>query len=292
PPFRQTYALLDSDGVVTGVVGGNPQDTNWLETVNEPATEAIREARKDLTFSEKQTNHRRADCPAVAFGVSFGGGPQEPGNLKQTNAAAFGIMSALLSLNCFARISGFANSLFMAYAYQCYIYCTANLDKLFEWNPNLRRLFRNNAWAACTINFGPQSITFPHVDAANLCFGWCSITALGKFDYTRGGHLILWDLGLYIRFPPGSTILIPSALLVHSNVPVAPGEERYSFVQYSSAGLFRWVENGFRSDIRFKAHATASQRSKRNAERRERWESGLRKFSKWADIQAGNWKGN
>jgi hypothetical protein len=180
----------------------------------------------------------------------------------------------------------------MAYAYQCYEYSKDTLDKLFTWNPKLCRHFKNNAWAACTINFGPFTVTFPHVDSANLCFGWCSITALGNFDPTRGGHLILWDLGIYIRFPPGSTILIPSALLVHSNVPISPGEERYSFVQYSSAGLFRWVENGFQSDVSFDSHATASQRSKRNDERQGRWGSGLRMFSKWVDIQAGNWKGN
>ncbi|KAF9033009.1 hypothetical protein BDP27DRAFT_1178607, partial [Rhodocollybia butyracea] len=238
--------LLDSEGVVSGVIGGNPQGTGWLETVNEAATAAIRQARSELTFSEKQANHRRADCPAVAFGVSFGGGPQaSPGNLKQSSDAALNVMFALLSLSCFARISGYANSLFMAYAYQCYSYSKITLDKLYNWNPNLRRLFRNNVWAACSIKFGPFSATYPHVDCANLCFNWCSITALGIFDPTHGGHLILWDLGLFIRFPPGSTILIPSALLVHSNVPVALGEERYSFVQYSSAGLFRWVENGF-----------------------------------------------
>ncbi|KAJ7624191.1 hypothetical protein B0H17DRAFT_1151319 [Mycena rosella] len=51
-------------------------------------------------------------------------------------------------------------------------------------------------------------------------WGWCSITALGDFDPNKGGHLILWDLRLAIRFPPGSTILIPSALLHHSNVAI------------------------------------------------------------------------
>ncbi|KAE9409050.1 hypothetical protein BT96DRAFT_807392 [Gymnopus androsaceus JB14] len=176
-------------------------------------------------------------------------------------------------------------------AYGCYAYSKSTLDKLFEWNPKLHRLFRNTAWAACTINFGPFSVTYPHVDSTNLCFGWCAITAFGNFDPTCGGHLILWDLGLYIRFPPGSTILIPSALLVHSNVPIAPGEERFSLIQYSSAGLFRWVENRFQSDQDFDLHATAAQRSQCSAERRGRWASGLHLFSKWADIQAGNWMG-
>ncbi|KAJ7620521.1 hypothetical protein DFH06DRAFT_1010638, partial [Mycena polygramma] len=43
------------------------------------------------------------------------------------------------------------------------------------------------------------------------------------FDPNLGGHLILWDLNLVIRFPPGSSIFIPSALLRHSNVSALHG---------------------------------------------------------------------
>ncbi|KAJ7828584.1 hypothetical protein B0H14DRAFT_2263384, partial [Mycena olivaceomarginata] len=84
-------------------------------------------------------------------------------------------------------------------------------------------------FAAVTFNFGPATITFPHTDALNLTWGWCAITALGAFDPRRGGHLVLWDLCLVIQFPPGSTILIPSAILWHSNVGIASEERRYSF---------------------------------------------------------------
>ncbi|KAE9407659.1 hypothetical protein BT96DRAFT_769892, partial [Gymnopus androsaceus JB14] len=238
--------LLDSDGYVAGVLGGSPHGTDWPK-VNEEASNACRNARSMLSFTEKQANHRRMDAPAVAIGVSFGGGAKvsPPGNLKQSSQTALLVMTTLLGTLAFARIAGFANCLFMAYAFQCYDYSKSTLDSLFSWNPRLRRLFKNSAWAACTVNFGPFSISYPHVDPANLCFGWCAITALGNFDPDRGGHLILWDLGLFIRFPPGATILIPSALLVHSNVPIAAHEERFLLVQYSSAGLFRWVENGF-----------------------------------------------
>lgn len=179
----------------------------------------------------------------------------------------------------------------MAYAFQSYLYSKTTLDSLFRWNSRLRRMFRNTVWAACTVNFGPFSISYPHLDFANLCFGWCAITALGYFNPDIGGHLVLWDLGLFIRFPPGATILIPSALLVHSNVSIQPNEEHFSFVQYSSAGLFRWVENGFMSDTDFDEKATPEQRRKRSDERKRRWQSGLKMFSRWADIQAGNWKG-
>jgi len=58
------------------------------------------------------------------------------------------------------------------------------------------------------------------MDFGNLPYGWCAITSLGPFDPKRGGHLVLWDLQLVIEFPPGSTILIPSAVLQHSNIPI------------------------------------------------------------------------
>ena len=85
----------------------------------------------------------------------------------------------------------------------------------------------------------------PHRDYANLAWGWCAITALGNFDHRLGGQLVLWDLHLVIDFPAGSTILIPSALLWHSNVAVRPGEVRRSITSYSAGALFRWIDQGF-----------------------------------------------
>ncbi|KAF9010891.1 hypothetical protein BDZ89DRAFT_964339, partial [Hymenopellis radicata] len=66
----------------------------------------------------------------------------------------------------------------------------------------------------------------------NLAWAWCAVPALGDFDPVFGGHLILWDLSLVIRFPPGATILLPSALLTHSNVAVREGEEHDSVVHF------------------------------------------------------------
>ncbi|KAK1228872.1 hypothetical protein PQX77_008082 [Marasmius sp. AFHP31] len=67
-------------------------------------------------------------------------------------------------------------------------------------------------------------------------------TSIGTYEV--GGHLILWDLGLALQFPPGSTVLLPSASIAHSNVPVADDETRTSFTQYTAGGLLRWVDCG------------------------------------------------
>ena len=58
-----------------------------------------------------------------------------------------------------------------------------------------------------TFNFGPSTVSFIHTDPGNLPYGWCPITSLGPFDPKCGGHLILWDLQLVIKFPPGGAVL-------------------------------------------------------------------------------------
>ncbi|KAK0449373.1 hypothetical protein EV421DRAFT_1889159 [Armillaria borealis] len=123
------------------------------------------------------------------------------------------------------------------------------LDVLCDSNWDLCRNFIECVWAAMTINFGPMACTDRHTDFLNLVQGMCAIWALGNFDEKKGSHLVLWDLKLIIEFPAGSCILLPSVLLKHSNLPIHKGESRCSFVMYSVAGLFRWVENGMWSNV-------------------------------------------
>ncbi|KAJ7803378.1 hypothetical protein B0H14DRAFT_2463685 [Mycena olivaceomarginata] len=107
--------------------------------------------------------------------------------------------------------------------------------------PNLQRPFPKSVFASVAFNFG-NVWTFKHRDVCNLPFGWCAVQSLGRFDPTLGGHLILWDLKMVIEFPAGALILLPSATIAHSNVPVQDGDERISFTQFSLGGLFRYVD--------------------------------------------------
>ncbi|KAJ7779983.1 hypothetical protein B0H16DRAFT_1300216, partial [Mycena metata] len=153
------------------------------------------------------------------------------------------------------------------------------------WRPTLRWNFARSVFAACTFNFGPHAITVPHLDFGNLSWGWCAITALGWFDPDVGGHLILWDLKLVIRFPPGSTILLPSAIIRHSNVPVAAHERRYSFTQYTASGLFRWIRNGFRTEEAYESTVTSDEKRARQQENGGRWEKGVAMYSTLEDLR-------
>ncbi|KAJ7256855.1 hypothetical protein B0H12DRAFT_1015628, partial [Mycena haematopus] len=132
---------------------------------------------------------------------------------------------------------------------------------------------------------GPNVWTFKHRDVLNLPFGWCAIQAAGPFDPKKGGHLILWDLKLVVEFPPGALVLIPSATLSHSNVPVQEGDERISFTQFTAGGLFRYVDNGCRTERQLEEEDPVAY-ARMMESKDSRWENGLTKFSTLEELLA------
>jgi len=118
------------------------------------------------------------------------------------------------------------------------------LDGVKNYNPSLRFPYEKHPFSALTFNIGPKACTKPHQDVMNLSWGWCAVTSLGDYDHRKGGHLVLWDLKLAVEFPPFSTILLPSAILTHSNTSIADTERRSSITQYTASGLFCWVAHG------------------------------------------------
>lgn len=178
------------------------------------------------------------------------------------------------------------NSGLLAYwAPDLYDYYVEHMRPLFEHQPELRRNFKNSVYPCATVNFGPVTCTFDHVDPANLPFGLCAVTALGDFDHRLGGHLVLWDLKLVIEFPPGATILIPSAILRHSNIATQPGESRYSITQYAAGGLFRWVDQRMQPTARYLDSLNKEEWEAHIRESEARWATGINLFSTLTSLQ-------
>ena len=149
---------------------------------------------------------------------------------------------------------------------------------LLQHDPTLCPNFPGNVFAAETCNAGPRTATAVHLDHLNYAYGMCAITALGNYDYKKRGHIILWDLKVVIEFPPGSTILLPSAILRHSNVGVSLTETRYSLTQYSAGGLFRFVRCGFRS---LKAYQAAGLEL---TSEYEEWKDGWKRYPVFSEL--------
>ncbi|KAF9472382.1 hypothetical protein BDN70DRAFT_938228 [Pholiota conissans] len=269
--------LTDRFGLVFGALAGMP---NGWQGVHDAAARAMRIARVLLwDVAAKYQSHRRGHYLALSCGISHGGGQVRPSNLRWSKAVAK-VLSFLLQDAAFQRISGFADCILRAYAPRLHQYSSSVLDSLEKRDSNLERPFPDSAFAACCFNLGPQTVSYPHRDHANLAWGWCAITALGKFDHTKGGHLMIWDLNCAAPLRPGATIVIPSALLEHSNAAILANEERFSFVQFSAGGLFRWAENGFQSEAAWRSKATKEALRLRDADLRLRWSRGLSMLSK------------
>jgi hypothetical protein len=131
------------------------------------------------------------------------------------------------------------------YAPSLWNFNVSTLNMLEVADKGISRQFDNHPFAGMTFNFGPRTCTLPHKDLKNLSWGWCPVTSFGTYNPTKGGHLVLWDLRLVVEFPPYSTILIPSAILMHSNTRVRGNETRLTVTQYNSAGLFSWVAHDY-----------------------------------------------
>ncbi|KAJ7038739.1 hypothetical protein C8F04DRAFT_1255661 [Mycena alexandri] len=120
--------------------------------------------------------------------------------------------------------------------------------------------FVGSIFFCAAFNFGPNVWTFRHRDVPNLLFGWCAVQALGDFDPAKGGHLVLWDL----KLPLGALILLPSATVAHSNVPVADG----------AGGIFRYLDNGCQT-VEELAQNDPEEYDRLTARMAGRWEEGL-----------------
>ncbi|KAJ7796029.1 hypothetical protein B0H14DRAFT_3495283 [Mycena olivaceomarginata] len=251
---EKCHVIIDRGGHVIGVLVCPPAPGETWDAVVQAATAAMRAARDKMLFPPSACSHRRGNFPAPADGFGFGGGRKTVGNIKassQTNRAA---MDELLEDQSIQRMATYPIPVFQAK------------------NPHLRRIFARSPFAAVTANLGPVSVSPPHTDAGNKADGMCLIGALGNFDADKGGHLVCWDYNLIVRFP-------------------ADGEDRFSLIQYSAGGLFRWIANGFRSDLAWAASASAAGLARREEDRKSRWRTALKKFALWKDVKVKNFSG-
>ncbi|KAF8194572.1 hypothetical protein BJ912DRAFT_847793 [Pholiota molesta] len=248
---RTPHSLLDKAGRICAVLAGRPHDITWddvARNASEHMTACHVAGTATRAFSCDEDTHRRGQFFNLPVGVSYGGGQRLPGNLVLSTKKQ-AIADELLTDRNIVRIAGFQSNCFSFYFPKIYHEYWRNLGLLYRQLPTLQANFPNiSIFSACTFNLGPTTATKVHTDSANVAYGICAITALGDFDPTLGGHIILFDLGLVIQFPPGSTVLIPSALFRHGNTPIIGSNvTRQSFTQYCAGGIFRWVQYGFQT---------------------------------------------
>ncbi|KAF7318668.1 hypothetical protein HMN09_00378500 [Mycena chlorophos] len=273
--------LVDSEGRVFAVLAGRPKGATYDGHVHRAFCLMVAAAAARAAAKTPVQTHRRGFYTAITVGISYGQGQTEPCSLQSEHPE---LAEQLVKDSAFQELASFASSMLAFWAPRLYDYYQDYNTKL---DPSLKtpRPFARSVFASATFNLGPNVWTFKHRDVLNLPFGWCAITALGNFDHTKGGHLVLWDLKLVIEFPAGATILIPSATLAHSNIPVSKYEHRSSFTQYTAGGLFRYIDNGFRTEGEL-AEEDPELYEVRVEEKEKRYQEGLALWSTMDELVA------
>ncbi|KAJ7244803.1 hypothetical protein B0H12DRAFT_995993, partial [Mycena haematopus] len=234
--------LVDAQGRIFAVLAGQPDNDSYRASVA-AAFHFIRREGLGAHFPASMQHHRRGLFAAINVGLTHGKGQPTPTWLN--NKEYTGLAARLLAQKDIIRMANFASAAFALWAPRLHAYYVDYNQRLSAHLPHLHRPFPKSVFSCAAFNFGPRVRTFKHRDVCNLPFGWCAIQALGEFDATKGGHLVLWDIKVVVEFPAGALILLPSATVAHSNVPVQATEERISFTQFTAGGLFRYVDNGF-----------------------------------------------
>ncbi|KAJ7318248.1 hypothetical protein DFH08DRAFT_714882 [Mycena albidolilacea] len=282
PPSSTPRPLIDANGRIIAVLAGQPRNDAYRLAV-ERAFQTISDAAVEARFPASMRRHRRGLFAVMNVGLSYGKGQTTPCWLN--NKEYTGIADSLLEDQDIGRMAGFADAVFALWAPRLYGYYRACDTQLRTRHPHLRRPFDHSVFFCANFNFGRNVWTFKHRDILNLVFGWCAIQALGRFDATKGGHLILWDLGLVVEFPAGALILVPSATIAHSNVPIQEDETRISFTQFSPGGIFRYVDNGFRT-VNQLAEEDPAEYQRLVDLKEKRWEMGLDLLSTLEELLA------
>ncbi|KAJ7597933.1 hypothetical protein C8J56DRAFT_852253 [Mycena floridula] len=225
------------------------------------------------SFQPAQSEHRRGAFPALNFGINHGGRPKAPYRLGQRTTDE-ALIEKLLCDPDIQRLALHQSASFQLWFPDLYEYYQQHMEVVWREGDNLQPNWPKSVYACCTINFGGQVFCFQHRDSNNLAFGMCAITALGDFDEEQGGHIVFDELKLIAEFPHATTCSCPSASLTHSNIPVRPHESRISMTQYSAGPIFRWVDNGCRTEAELKAQDPLRYKQI-VAEKKTRWSLGI-----------------
>ncbi|SJL15741.1 uncharacterized protein ARMOST_19246 [Armillaria ostoyae] len=181
--------IVDRQGRVISVLAGHPEDPDW-DAVHKEGADTLENLRTQCRLSDDQRKHWRGHYGALSFRISYGSGQTHLQNLHHNDANTT-VLLTLINCVAFLRLAGFGSSAFATWAPKTFAYYATHLKDLLVHDVSLILNWANSIFAATTFNFGLRTLCFRHTDSGNLPFGWCAITALGKFNHLHGGHLVL-----------------------------------------------------------------------------------------------------
>ncbi|KAK7017444.1 hypothetical protein R3P38DRAFT_3202002 [Favolaschia claudopus] len=260
--------VVASENKAVVVLAGVGITGDWDEEVMDPLTVACAGEAAAL-------RRRNGDYPVLFTGVGHYFNEDKPARYPGSRALDVLAMSTLFTSVPMKRLISFTNSLLEAYCPTAFSVLEDQKAQLLAYAPDAVYPCETSVFSAITLELGgPHHILSPfgphgHYDPAT----WCIITSIGVYDCRVGGHIILWDIGWVLVFPPGASILLPPGLVRYSFVEVAPHEYRH--------------ENGERKDEEFAAEATRAEYTEREVKRRASHLSALESFEPMEELPLG-----
>ncbi|THV07166.1 hypothetical protein K435DRAFT_742811 [Dendrothele bispora CBS 962.96] len=249
--------IRDSNDIPLVLLGPRIKAQNWSDMVDRISS-LLEKAREDVHVNPEMLHQRHGNYISLNAGISLGGGQKRPSNLLPTSEHNGSILEELQSNPDVVKVAGYCDYLFRSYFPKLHQLYKKVLEIIIAEDPSLKRTFPNSQFASIRYNL-KNAIDVPHRSFSNLSFGRCGIFACGNYNYKKSGHVVLWDLGLVIEFPPGTVVFIPDALLLYSTTKISTtttSETRSLIMLYSDAALFRWVHNGGMTDRQFRENAS------------------------------------
>ncbi|KAJ7310733.1 hypothetical protein DFH08DRAFT_974413 [Mycena albidolilacea] len=227
----------------------------------------------------------------------FGGMPDDPNFMRDVHDPAVAAMEAALRDCCvseercshrhgnFPQLTegdswvvvevSWSARVFANWAPRLFDFYVIYMTLLYARYTHLCRPFKNGIFSASTV-----TLPISHLG--------CAPSPPSGISITRRAAICPMDCKLVIEFPPGCTILIPSAAIYHSNIPIGRKEHRYSFTQYTAGGLFRWVEHDFKTEEEYFASLSAEQAEEEKELGLARAEAGAGLYSTIDELRAAN----
>ncbi|KAK0460347.1 hypothetical protein IW261DRAFT_1577695 [Armillaria novae-zelandiae] len=179
------WPIIDCEGQIVAVMAGQPHDPSY-STVCMEAHDTILCEGAATNFCKPSNNHHHSGFPAVNFGISYDKGQRAPSCLQ--NSALVGIINCLVGGEVVIRIATYASTSYNLWAPQLHQHYADHLNALYQKLPHLHPNFPRSVFPCAAFNFGGHIWTFKHRDILNCPYGWCAVTALGRFDHRWGAY--------------------------------------------------------------------------------------------------------
>ncbi|KAJ7689749.1 hypothetical protein B0H16DRAFT_1752807 [Mycena metata] len=259
--------VIAADKSLVALLGGYPARPSWRTDVVDPVTNACASVIPRVVRSTEEVGLNLPPTLHGGVGARFNEPDTEKSPGIVLNALLFFDLMSTLAMK---RLLGYGNRLLQAFCPTAFDELADEKETFLKKIPDAVYPTDSSVYSAITFELGGchRRTLAVGVPYRFLPGAWSILQSLGNYNGRHGGHVILWELGYVVRFPPGSTILIPTGVIHYSFVRVRENETRYSVLQYAGSGIPRWFRNGQNTDEAFAIKADEEKHAAREERRK------------------------